>query len=107
PLTRPNFLSGAVASFGGAPASGMTFVNATTLTATTPAHASGAVNVGVTNPDGKSAARAGGFTYLAPPTVTGVSPASGSPAGGTVVTISGTNFATGALVSFGGTSATN
>src|SRR5262249_57861434 len=41
------------------------------------------------------------------PTVTGVSPNSGSTAGGTAVTISGTNFVTGATVSIGGVAATN
>jgi hypothetical protein len=49
------------------------------------------------------------FTYIAPsappPTVTAVSPASGPTVGGTAVTISGTGFAAGAHVSFGGSSA--
>jgi uncharacterized repeat protein (TIGR03803 family) len=40
------------------------------------------------------------------PTVTGVSPASGPASGGTVVTVSGTEFQPGATVSFGGTAAT-
>ena len=40
------------------------------------------------------------------PTVTGVSPAAGPLTGGTSVTITGTNFTTGASVSFGGTAAT-
>ena len=39
--------------------------------------------------------------------VTTVAPVSGSIAGGTAVTISGTNFVAGATVSFGGTAATN
>ena len=41
------------------------------------------------------------------PTVSGVSPNSGSTAGGTSVTISGTNFVNGATVTIGGTAATN
>jgi hypothetical protein len=41
------------------------------------------------------------------PTVTGISPSSGSINGGTSVTISGTKFANGATVSFGGVAATN
>ena len=41
------------------------------------------------------------------PTVTSVSPNSGTTAGGTAVTITGTNFATGATVTFGGAAATN
>jgi len=41
------------------------------------------------------------------PTVTGVSPSSGPSGGGTGVTITGTNFAFGATVTFGGITATN
>ena len=41
------------------------------------------------------------------PAVSSVSPNSGSMAGGTAVTITGTNFATGATVTFGGTAATS
>jgi hypothetical protein len=44
---------------------------------------------------------------VAAPTVSGVSPNSGSTLGGTAVTIAGTNFASGATVSFGGKAATN
>jgi Domain of unknown function (DUF1929)/IPT/TIG domain len=43
----------------------------------------------------------------APPTVSSVSPNSGSTAGGTAVTITGTNFAAGATVTFGVAAATN
>ena len=48
-----------------------------------------------------------GFTYVVPPTVSSVSPNSGSTAGGTAVTITGTNFASGATVTFGAAAATN
>jgi hypothetical protein len=48
-----------------------------------------------------------GFGYIGVPTVTKVSPATGTPAGGTAVTITGTLFATGATVTIGGTAATN
>ena len=41
------------------------------------------------------------------PTVSSVSPNSGPTAGGTAVTITGTNFATGATVTFGAAAATN
>ncbi len=41
------------------------------------------------------------------PAVGGVSPSSGTAAGGTAVTITGSNFAAGATVSFGGIPATN
>ena len=48
-----------------------------------------------------------GSSYVVPPTVTNVGPNNGSTVGGTAVTIMGTNFATGATVTFGTTAATN
>ena len=57
--------------------------------------------------NGQSGSLTNGFTYVVPPTVSSVSPNSGSTAGGTAVTITGTNFAAGATVTFGGTAATN
>ncbi len=94
-------------TFGGAAATNVVVVNSTTITATTPAGSTGAVTVTVTNPGGQSGSLASAFTYLAPPTVSSVSPNSGSTAGGTAVTITGTNFAAGATVTFGGAAATN
>src|SRR6185503_380715 len=49
-------------------------------------------------------------TYTAPvpaPTLTAVSPTSGPTAGGTTITLTGTNFVSGATVRVGGTAATN
>ena len=43
----------------------------------------------------------------AAPDLTGINPTTGSVSGGTSVTLSGSNFASGATVSFGGTAATN
>jgi IPT/TIG domain len=106
-LTGTNFASGATVTFGGTAATNVTVSNSTTITATTPAHAAGAVTVTVTNSNGLSGSLASGFTYIAPPTVTGVSPSSGTTAGGTAVTITGTNFAAGATVTFGIAAATN
>jgi hypothetical protein len=57
-----------------------------------------------------SATRSGGFTYIASPsspTLTGIAPDSGPVAGGTAVTLTGTNFAAGATVTVGGAAATN
>ena len=56
---------------------------------------------------GQSGSLANGFTYVVAPTVSSVSPNSGPVAGGTAVTITGTNFAAGATVKFGATAATN
>jgi hypothetical protein len=108
-ITGTGFVAGATVTFGGTAATGVTVVNPTTITATTPAHAAGAVNVVVTNPDSQSGTCTGCFTYLAPPpapTVSGVAPTSGATAGGTSVTISGTGFVSGATVTFDGTAAT-
>src|SRR6202035_466621 len=79
----------------------------TQITATTPAHAAGVVNVVVTNSNGQSGTLTNGYTYTASPAPTSISPTSGTTSGGTPVTISGTNFASGATVTFGGTAANN
>jgi len=63
--------------------------------------------VTVTNPGVPSGSLPSGFTYVVVPTVSSVSPNNGPTAGGTSVTITGTNFASGATVTFGSTAATN
>jgi hypothetical protein len=50
-------------SLGGTAASGVTVVNSSTITATSPAHAAGAVNVVVTNTDSQSGTLTGGYSY--------------------------------------------
>jgi hypothetical protein len=62
-LTGTNFVSGATVAFGGSAATSVTVVNATSITARTPPHNRGTVNVVVTNPDGASGTVANGFTY--------------------------------------------
>jgi hypothetical protein len=59
-----NFLPGATVSFGGIAATGVTVVNDTTITCTTPPHAAGAVDVILTNPPGVAVTLPGGFTYV-------------------------------------------
>ena len=107
-LTGANFVSGATVRVGGTAATNVVFVSATQLTARTPAVPAGARDVRITNPDGQSATRTGAFTYAsaAAPTLTAVSPASGPTAGGTVITVTGTNFAAGASVTVGGVAST-
>src|SRR5207302_1271219 len=78
------------------------------ITATTAAHAAGAVNVVVTNTDGQSGTLANGYTYVSPnppPTVSSVTPNSGPVGGGTAGTIACPNFVSGATVTFGATAA--
>ena len=106
-ITGTNFASGATVTFGGTAASNVVVVNGTTITATTPAGSAGAVTVTVTNPGSQSGNLANGFTYAVVPTVSSVAPNNGPVAGGTAVTITGTNFASGATVTFGGTAASN
>ncbi|MCI0341279.1 MAG: IPT/TIG domain-containing protein, partial [Planctomycetales bacterium] len=98
-LTGSNFVSGATIAFGGALATSVTVVSATTATCTTPPGTGYAVNVALTNPDGQSATLASGFTYYWNPTISGISPSSGPTGGGTFVTATGTNFVLGTVVS--------
>jgi IPT/TIG domain/NHL repeat/GYF domain 2 len=69
-ITGTNFNFGASVTIGGTAATSVIVVSSTQITATTPAHAAGAVNVVVTNADAQSATLASGFTYVtaAPPT---------------------------------------
>jgi hypothetical protein len=62
-VSGTNFQSGAIVKLGGVLATGVVVVGAGTITATTPAHAAGVVDVVVTNPDSQSGTLAGGFTY--------------------------------------------
>jgi len=57
------FNAGAAVTFGGTAATSVVVVNATQITATTPAHAAGAVNVVVTNTDTSTGTLTNGFTY--------------------------------------------
>ena len=105
-ITGTNFVAGATVKFGATAATNVVVVSSTTITATTPAGSAGAVTVTVTM-SGQSGSLANGFTYVVAPTVSSVSPNNGPAAGGTAVTITGTNFAAGATVKFGATAATN
>ncbi len=63
-ITGTSLQNVSAVSFGGT-AAAYTVVNATTITATTPAHAAGAVNVAVTTPGG-TATIVNAYTYIAP-----------------------------------------
>ncbi len=103
-ITGTGFTGATAVDFGTNPASGITVVNGTTITALSPA-GSGAVDVTVVIPAGTSATTAADrFTYTtaqSAPTVTGVSPSSGPAAGGTLVTVTGTGFTGATAVDFG------
>lgn len=65
------------------------------------------VDFKVTNPDGQFGTATAGFAYVRPPVISSISPSSGPSAGGTTVTIIGTDFTAGATVLFGANPATN
>ncbi|HEY3349678.1 MAG TPA: M12 family metallo-peptidase [Thermoanaerobaculia bacterium] len=71
-ISGTGFVSGATVTIGGVAATGVAFVNATTLTATTGAHADGIVEVTVKNPSNQGATAVGLYTYGTgvPPTPT-------------------------------------
>ena len=88
------FTSGATVQFGSTPATSVTVLSSTSLTAVAPPGSPGVVDVTVTTPDGITSliSTSDRFTYVALPTITGVSPAAGPTAGGNTVTITGTGF---------------
>lgn len=106
-INGTNLGSTTAVTFGGAAATSFTVGSATQVTATTPVHAAGAVDVVVTT-SGGSATSTGGFTFVAPaPTIASVAPSSGSTLGGTTVTITGANLSGATAATFGGTPATS
>ena len=103
-ITGTGLTSATDVSFGATSAFGSCSANtATSITCNSPAGSAGAVDVTVTTGNGTSPvnAPADQFTYVAAPTVTGVSPVSGPTAGGTSVTITGTNLTAASGVQFG------
>ena len=119
-ITGSGFAAGATITFGTTAAASVTVVSATTITATSPASNGNKVDIVVSNPDGQSARLTEGFAYVgsnppppppgpgpAAPTLNSVAPPSGTTAGGTAVTLSGSGFVSGATVTFGGTGASS
>ena len=109
----PNRLA-ALVNGGGVTVNSVTYTNPTqiTLNLTVAAGAAtGSRTITVTNPDGQATTSASGILTIAllgsGVTVAGINPGAGPTAGGTPVTIAGTNFQSGASVSLGGTAATS
>ena len=103
-----HFTGATAVQFGSTAATGFTVVSDTKITATTPAESAGTVNVRVVNIYGTSQnVSADKYTYETAPTITGLSPTSGTHSGGTLVTITGTNFTGATSVKFGSTAATS
>lgn len=93
--------------FGGIPSPSFTVDSDNLITAVSPPHVEGPVDITVHTQNGANQYPASNkFTYTEiPPTVTGLSPHDGVSRGGTTVTITGTDFDTATGVYFGGTAA--
>ena len=93
-ITGTEFAAVSSVSFGTTPATEFTVNSATSITVIAPPASVGTVDVTVTNTAGPSALTSKDhFKYT--PTITGVSPSSGSTAGGTSVTVTGSGFSVG------------
>jgi hypothetical protein len=102
-ISGANFDASTTVAFGGSPATSISISNSTTLTCRTPVHAAGVVSVVGSNADATVSTLVNSYTYILPsPAITLISPNTGSTAGGLAVTISGTNFVSGATLTVGG-----
>ena len=90
-------------SIGGVTATNIVSAGSTQITATTPSGTAGARELKITNSDGQYIT--GTFTYNPLPVISTVSPATGQTAKTTNITINGTGFLAGALVTIGGVTA--
>ena len=106
-ISGTNLANATAVHFGATLVTSFTSDTATSIVLNAPA-AAGTVDVQVVTPGGTSAINepADEFTFLAP-SVSGVSPAQGPAAGGTTVTITGTDLANATAVDFGSTQVTN
>jgi hypothetical protein len=100
-ITGSGFLPGATVTIGGNPAADVG-VNPTLIVLTIPPGTEGAKDVVVMNPDGGRVTLRGGYTYNPFPVIEKVEPLYGGPLkGGTDVTITGSNFMEGVVVTIG------
>jgi len=95
-ISGVNFTGASAVRFGSTEAKSFKVNSAKSITAETPAGTSGTVDVTVISPNGASVVVPGDKFKYENPTVTGVLPGSGTKAGGTSVTITGSGFALGA-----------
>jgi IPT/TIG domain/FG-GAP repeat len=100
-ITGTAFTGATAVKFGATDATSFKVNSESSITAVSPA-GTGTVHVTVTTPEGTSATSAADqFSYVAAPTITKVEPAEGPEAGGTSVTITGTNFNGTSAIMFG------
>jgi fibronectin type 3 domain-containing protein len=91
-ISGSGFAVGSSVTVGATTCTSVVVVNTGSITCTIPAHTPGTVDVIVTNADNQFGSLNSSYIYRAAPTVTGISPSYGLSAGGTVLTITGTNF---------------
>ncbi len=103
-ITGTNLANATAVTFGGSNAT-ITGNTPTQIIATAPVGSAGSVDVVVTTPGGSVTAM-GAYTYTPAPTISNIAPTEGPTAGGTSVTITGTNLAGATAVTFGGSNAT-
>jgi hypothetical protein len=115
-ITGTGFVNVTEVRFGTTDATSYSVVSSTEITAVAPAfalvapHIPATENITVVTSNGTSATSAVDvFSYAAPPApaVSAISPTSGTAAGGTAVTITGSGFLPGSTVQFGANAATN
>ena len=106
-LSGTNLTGATGVSFGGTAATSFAVNSATSMTVTSPAHASGLVDITVTTPNGTTTISAADqFTFVPAPAITSLTPVFGTTAGGPVVTITGTNLANATQILFNGVAGT-
>lgn len=107
-LSGGQFVGVSAVKFGANNASSFTVNSPTQITATAPAGTAGMVNLTVTAAGGTSTPSANDqFSYVAAPALTGIAPSSGPLAGGTSVTLTGTDLSGATAVKFGANNATS
>ncbi|HEY1742002.1 MAG TPA: chitobiase/beta-hexosaminidase C-terminal domain-containing protein [Granulicella sp.] len=105
-ISGTNFTKASAVNFGSTAAASFNVTSASSITAVSPAGSNGTVDITVVSPNGTSTtSSADQFTYASGPAVGSISPSSGPIAGGTPVTINGTNFTGATAVKFGSTAA--
>jgi large repetitive protein len=107
-ITGTGFTGATGVTFGGTVATSYTVNSATQITAVSPAHAAGTVDIVVATTGGPTpTSSVDQFTYTATkPVISSITPTVGKPGGGDVVTITGSGFTGATTVSFGSTPGT-
>ncbi len=105
-ISGSGFTSSSTVKVGGVAATGVSFVNSSTLIANTPAGAQGGADVTVTTVNG-SGTLALGFNYVGPPLLSRISPTSGPSTAGNTINLHGSSFTPGSQITIGGVAASN